>query len=189
MANRPRQLQILGHAQMTSPWLSSQWTLRSDAGELARVQRLGRIYASRVRLLDGREWLIEPCGAGEVHVLDEDLNEGARITRRSWLGRRWDITALSFMYELVSDPIPRRWEIGVGGAPIAELRGSPFSYNRIAINAQLNLPIEAVLLAWHVVARPWEAAAAPRGLVPVPKQAPSVRLSPAPPSRLSEEPI
>jgi hypothetical protein len=181
MTNRPRQLQILGHAEMRSPWFSSLWTLSTDAGRIAEVQRLGRIYASRARIADGREWLIEPCGAGEVHVLDADAGEVARITRRSWLGRRWDITASSFMYELTSRPAPRHWHIGVGGAPVAELHGSLTSYNRVDIDAQLSLPVETVLLAWHVVARPWEAAAAPRGLVPVPARPPEARLSPAPP--------
>lgn len=182
-------MQILGHATMASPWFSSIWTLRNDDAEVARIQRLGRIYASRVRLQDGRQWLIEPCGEGIVHLLDEDLNETARITRRSWLGRRWDITATNFSYELLSRPAPRRWQIGVGGAPIAEIQGSPLSYNRVDIEAQLNLPVEAVLLAWHVVARPWEAAAAPRGLIPVATEPPTIRrISPAPPTALTEEP-
>ena len=65
-----------------------------------------------------------------------------------------------------SDASPRRWRIEVGGSPLAEIRGSLISYNTVTIDAPLAIPTAVAVLAWHVIARPWEAAAAPRGLVP-----------------------
>jgi hypothetical protein len=67
----------------------------------------------------------------------------------------------------VSDPRPRRWSIQVGGSKTADIKGSLVSYNRVDVRASIGLPLSALLLAWHVIARPWEAAAEPRGLVPV----------------------
>ncbi len=173
-----RRPHILGHAELTSPWFSNQWRLLADTGEIARIVRLGRLYASAVTLADGDQWLIEPCGTGEVRVVEQDLGETARITRRSWLGRRWEIVGRNFLYDLVSLPTPRRWTIGLGGAVITDLKGSLISYNHVDIDAQLNMPVEAILLAWHVVARPWEAIAAPRGLVPAARPATQRRTAP-----------
>ena len=39
------------------------------------------------------------------------------------------------------------------------LPGSAVNYNRVRFNAPISIPISAGLLAWHVVARPWEAVA------------------------------
>ena len=72
-----------------------------------------------------------------------------------------------YNYELISDRRPRAWTISLGGSPIADFRGSLVSYNHVRGNSLIAVPMSAVLLAWHVIARPWEAAAEPRGLVPV----------------------
>lgn len=158
---------VVGSAEMTSRWFSNRWALRQGDRELASVRRLGRIYVSAADLGEGGRLLIEPCGQGTVHAVDAADEEVARIERRSWLGRRWEISGFGFQYELLSDPRPRKWHIAVSNAPIADITGSLASYNHVAIECGLALPVPAVLLAWHVVARPWEAAAEPRGLVPV----------------------
>ena len=105
-------------------------------------------------------------GQSTVSAVDEGQTEVARITRTSWWGRRWEISAQQFSYELISHPRPRRWAFAVGGAPVAELSGSLLSYNRVTVESNIGVPLIAVLLGWHVIARPWEAAAEPRGLVP-----------------------
>ena len=157
---------VYGLHELRSLWFSNRWHLLQNDEELATIRRFGRIYVSAVTLDDGTRWLIEPCGQGVVRALDEDGNEIARVIRRSWLGRRWDIVSIQFAYELISDPRPRRWAIAVGGAPAAQITGSLISYNKVAVEAAIGVPMAAVLLAWHVIARPWEAAAEPRGLVP-----------------------
>jgi hypothetical protein len=67
---------------------------------------------------------------------------------------------------LTSDPIPRRWTMRVGGHPVAQIAGTMWSYNKVTVVPVFALPVHAVLLSWHVLARPWEAAATPRVLLP-----------------------
>jgi hypothetical protein len=167
MALAPNRQMVYGELQLRSPWFSNRWRLVQADKELARITRLGRIYVSTVEMPDGTRWLQQPCGTGVVQAVDEAGNEFARITRRSWIGRRWDVTSPFFGYELVSDPRPRRWHIQVGGASAATMTGSPVSYNHVDVAASIGVPLAAVLLGWHVVARPWEAATEPRGLIPV----------------------
>jgi hypothetical protein len=164
--NQPHQQLIRGEAQLVSPWFSNQWSLFNHDVEIARLRRIPRLHISAAQFPDGTEWTIEPDGFAVVKAVDAHGTEVARITRRSWWGRRWDVAGTGFAYELVSDPIPRRWRFEVGGSPIAEIRGSLISYNTVTIDAPLSIPTAAAVLAWHVIARPWEAAAAPRGLVP-----------------------
>lgn len=166
MARIESQKLIRGEAQLVSPWFSNNWSLFSHGVEIARLRRIPRLYISTARFPDGTEWTIEPDGFAVVKAVDAQGTEVARITRRSWWGRRWDVAGAGFAYELVSDPIPRRWRIEVGGSTLAEIRGSLISYNAVTIDAPLSIPVAVAVLAWHVIARPWEAAAAPRGLVP-----------------------
>jgi hypothetical protein len=100
-----------------------------------------------------------------VQALDPDGEELARITRTSWFGRSWDIASKRWAYELKSDPRPRRWQVVVGGTSVAQISGSLVSYNRVKVDAPLAMPILVLALGWHVIARPWEAAAAPTTLV------------------------
>jgi hypothetical protein len=167
MSREPYRQMVYGELQLRSPWFSNQWRLLQHGEELARVTRLGRIYTSVVTVADGTRWVQQPAGTGVVQAVDELTNEFARVTRRSWIGRRWDLTSPHFGYELVSDPRPRRWRIEVGGAAAATITGSLVSYNRVDVNAAIGVPLAAVLLGWHVIARPWEAVAEPRGLIPV----------------------
>ncbi len=164
---------ITGDAELRSPWMSNRWTLTQRGETLATIRRLGRIYVSAVDLAGAGRLLIEPCGQGTVHALDANGAEVARIERQSWLGRRWWITGLGYNYTLVSDPRPRRWHITIANAPVATIEGSLMSYNRVDIRANLSLPPTSVLLAWHVIARPWEAATEPRGLIPVSRPGPA----------------
>ena len=164
--DRCQQQMVYGKLELRSPWFNSRWELRQDDQRLARLQRLGRLYVSRVELPDGCRWMLEPHGTGVVRAVNSDGTEIARVERLSWLGRRWNLVSQAFNYELDSHPRPRAWAITIGGATIAEIRGSLVSYNKVRVNALLGVPLAAVLLAWHVIARPWEAAAEPRGLVP-----------------------
>jgi len=157
---------VTGEVQLRSLWLSNQWRVIQNGVELATIRRHGRLYVSDVRLADGTQWLLEPHGAGIVRALETPGTEFARVVRRSWIGRRWDLVSQQFAYELISDPRPRRWHISVGGAAAAEISGSLVSYNAVTVTASIGVPLVGVLLAWHVIARPWEAAAEPRGLVP-----------------------
>lgn len=162
---KPQSL-IRGDAHLESPWFSNHWRLMNQGIELARLRRFPRLHVSAVQLADGTEWILEPDGFAVVKAVDSEGNEVGRVTRRSWWGRRWDVTGPGFSYELVSHPVPRRWRVEVGGSTFAEIRGSLISYNTVTIDAPLSLPTAAAVLAWHVIARPWEAAAAPKGLVP-----------------------
>ena len=159
---------ITGSAQLESSLFSNLWELHDSNGVIATVRRFGKMHVSTARLADGTEWLIEPAGWGTVRVMDDDY-EVAKITRLSMWGRRWNIEGFGFAYQLVSDPRPRSWHLEIGSNPLAQFRGGLFSYNSLAIETGLSVPVAAILLVWHVVARPWEAAAAPKGLV---KQAP-----------------
>jgi hypothetical protein len=157
---------VAGHAELNSSWFSNRWTLTQGDRELADVVRLGRLYVSAVDMPGVGRFHIEPHGDGVVRMVDDGDNELARIRRLSWVGRRWEIDSLGYTYELNSDPRPRRWHIAIANAPLATLEGSMISYNHVRIDAGLAMPVTAVLLAWHVIARPWEAAAEPRGLIP-----------------------
>jgi hypothetical protein len=171
MERRGQQLSIHGTARMTSPWFSPAWRLVDWQGvTVAEMRRYPRMHVSTVHFTDGTAWILEPEGWGVVRALDVERNEVGRVTRQSWMGRRWQITAPQWAYDLVSDPIPRRWHLAVGGATIATISGSLVSYNSVTVATVLAVPAAAVILAWHVIARPWEAAAAPRGLVPAPSR-------------------
>jgi hypothetical protein len=158
---------LLGTAEMRSRFGSNEWRLVQNDAVVATARRLARAYASAVRLESGEIWILEPEEWGIV-VARRDDDVIGRIERRSWLGRRWEVSGVGFAYDLVSRAAPRRWFLGVGGAPIAELQGSALTYNRFRIESGLSVPLVAVLLSWHVVVRPWEAAAEPRILRSLP---------------------
>lgn len=112
---------------------------------------------------DGRQWLIRPAGWGAVELVEGDLLL-ARAERRTWLGRVWDLTGESFGYELRARSMAlRRWSIELGGGTIATLTGGLASFNRLKVEAGIPIPLETVMLSWHVIVRAWEAAAASAG--------------------------
>jgi hypothetical protein len=168
MAERGLFTMVYGSAQLRSPLMSSRWRLDGADGEIATLRRQGRLHISRLYLPGGEEAVLVPEERSVVTALDDAGDELARITRTSWFGRRWDVSSKMWAYELVSDPRPRRWQITVGGTPVAQISGSLVSYNRVDIEAPLGVPLLVVALAWHVIARPWEAAAAPSTLVAAP---------------------
>ena len=158
---------VTGDAELLSSFGSNRWELRQRDEVLAVLRRLPRQRMSLVELADGTQWRIQPEGWGVVAALEEGV-PFARIVRRSWWGRHWTVESQAFSLELISRPRPRRWDIAIGGAPLAELSGSAISYNRLRITASVGVPLVAIVLAWQVVARPWEAAARPVELRPVP---------------------
>lgn len=164
--NRHRAPVVVGEAELRSPLFSNHWQLVQSGNVMAELHRLGRIYVTTADLADGGRLLMEPAGQGTVKAVDDAGAEVARIVRRSWIGRRWEITGLGYNYGLRSDPRPRRWHLEIANAPVTEFHGSVMSYNHVAIRSSLAVPVPAILLTWHVVARPWEAAAEPRGLIP-----------------------
>jgi len=157
---------LLGQVRFDSGFLSNEWRLTSSQARIGRFRRYPSLHLSRGWIGDAPVE-IRPEGWGTVVFLEEG-REAGRIIRRSWLGRRWDLTGSGFGYELVSEPLPRRWTLRIGGHPIAAISGTAWSYNRLRINADISVPAWALVLVWHVVVRPWEAAAEPRTLRPVP---------------------
>ena len=157
---------VYGNVQLRSPWFSNRWRVLHEGTEICQLRRLGRIYTSIVTLPDQRRWMLDPHGTGIVRAIDSEGTEFARVIRRSWIGRRWDLLSPHWNYGLVSHPRPRSWAIEIGGAPAAEIRGSLVSYNRVNVKAIIGVPLAVVLLGWHVIARPWEAVAEPSGLLP-----------------------
>jgi hypothetical protein len=144
---------------MRSPLFSRAWELRQNAGLVAVGRRHVWKRTSEVELNDGRHWLISPSGWGTVE-LTERSEVLANAERQTWLGRVWDLTGESFGYELRARSMAlRRWSIELGGGPIAHLDGGVASFNRLQIEANLPVPLEAVMLSWHIIVRAWEAAA------------------------------
>ncbi len=168
MAERGLFTTVYGQGELRSPLGSSRWRLFVNDNEIAMLRRLGRIHISRIHLPNGDEAVLAPEERSAVVALDPDGTELARITRESWFGRRWEITSKRWAYELISDPRPRRWHVSVGGTSVAQLTGSLVSYNRVTIDAPLGVPLLVIALGWHVIARPWEAAAAPSTLIASP---------------------
>ena len=157
---------ITGDATLDSPWFSNHWELRQGEHLVADIRRIARTYVSTADLGKLGRLVLEPTGRGTVHAIDEFGAEVGRITRRSWMGRHWEIAGNEFNYDLYSDHRPRRWHFSIANAPMAQVSGSMLSYNHVTVHSALAIPVPAVLLAWHVIARPWEAANEPRHLLP-----------------------
>jgi len=150
---------VLGEAELVSGLFSNQWQLVQRGEVLAKVIRKPRHCHTNVTLKDGTRWTLRPDGWGVVRAVEDDV-PFARATRESFWGNRWELSGLGFTYMLEHNGrIPRRWQLSVGREPAAWLRGSPVNYNRVRIDAPISIPMAAALLAWHVIARPWEAVA------------------------------
>lgn len=158
---------VVGDAELTSGLFSNEWQLVQRGEVLAKAIRRPRNCYTRVTLSDGTRWTLQPDGWGVVRAVEDDV-PFARAVRDSFWGNRWEVSGLGFGYQLRHDGrIPRRWQLAVGTEPAAWLRGSAINYNRVRIDAPISVPMAAVLLAWHVVARPWEAVAfAPELITP-----------------------
>lgn len=148
---------------MRSALFSNEWMLSQRGETLAAVKRLPRHHSSGVRLADGTRWILQPDGWGVVRAIEAGAPI-AKAVRETMLPRRWELSGVGFSYVLTPEgPWPRHWAVRLGEEPVMHLRGASLTYNRVKISAQVGVPMAAVLLAWHVIARPWEAAAfAPR---------------------------
>ena len=150
----------IGLVTIASPWFSRRWRFSGNSGPLAEATRNVAQRTSRVMLADGREWLLSPDGWGRVQLIEND-HVVATAERADFLGRTWDLHSDRFAYQLKSTSmLRRRWTIGPIGSPFAELNGGLVSFNRMELDSGLPIPLEAVTLAWQVIVRPWEAAAA-----------------------------
>ncbi len=156
---------VSGECTFTSPLFSNRWTVRSGGEVLATIARRPGLHTSELTLADGTEIRLQPSGWGTVVALDR-AKEVGRIVRRSWWGRRWDVISPTFGYVLTSDPMPRRWTIRVGNEPVGHLTGGFLSYNRLTIRTDVAFQVLPLVMAWQVLARPWEAAASPGLLLP-----------------------
>ena len=145
--------------------MSNRWRLLQGTRVLADLQRVPSRHVSLLRLADGPGLELRPAGWGTVVAVQGDTEVG-RVVRQSWWGRRWQLTGPGFACDLTSDPMPRRWSLRFGTEPVGRLSGAPLSYNHLAVHTDLAVPVVSLALAWHVLARPWEAAAAPGALVP-----------------------
>lgn len=152
-----------GSGEMRSAFLSRDWELRKEGGLIAVGRRQVWRRTSEVELRDGRHWLISPAGWGTVELTERD-DVLARGERLNWIGRAWDLSGESFAYELRAESMAlRKWAIELGGGPVAHLHGGLASFNRLRIEAILPVPLEAIMLGWHIIVRAWEAAASAAG--------------------------
>lgn len=154
-----------GEARFRSRLFSNHWILLQGDEVLARIERIPSRHSSELLLPGTASLTIEPEGWGTVIARDELGDEQGRIVRRSWWGRAWELTVPGFAADLTSDPRPRRWSLRLGSEPVARLAGGLATYNSVDVRADVAVPVLAVVLAWHVVARPWEQAATPGTLV------------------------
>lgn len=160
-----RLLNVLGDARLRSPMFSDRWVMTAHGEVIAELVRHPRLHTSSVMTTEGTFVLVPREWGTVVAYLDEQ--ERARIERASWWGRRWELKSTEFSMSLTSDPMPRRWTLRVGNEPMGRLAGGWLTYNRLDVHTDLSVPIIGIALAWHVVARPWEQASAPRSLVPI----------------------
>jgi hypothetical protein len=156
---------VSGDCRFTSAAFSNRWSLACSGEPVAEMRRRPRSHVSEVALADGTELTLVPEGWGAVVARDAGGKELGRIVRRSWWGRRWDLESPTFGLTLTSDPLPRRWRLRVGDHEIGRLSGGLLSYNRLLVQVDVAVQVIPLVLAWHVLARPWEAAAAPSALV------------------------
>lgn len=162
----PRAPVVIGGCRFRSVVLSNRWVLEQSDRQLALARRVPSRHVSEVVLADGGTFEIRPQGWGTVVAVDDADTEIGRVVRTSWLGRSWDLSTPSFACRLTSDPLPRRWSLRIGTEPVGRLAGSPVSYNRLRVHTDVAVPVVGLTLAWHVLARPWEAASAPVSLIP-----------------------
>jgi len=161
----PRVPTVVGDCRFESALLSNRWRLVQGQKVLAELQRVPTRHISLLRLPDRTLIELRPFGWGTVIAYQGD-EEVARVERRSWWGRRWELHGPGFACALTSDPLPRHWSLRYGNEPVGRLVGALFSYNRLNVHTDVAVPVASLALAWHVLARPWEAAAAPGALVP-----------------------
>jgi hypothetical protein len=147
---------VIGDCRFESRLFSNRWRLVQRNLAIADLRRMPSRHVTMLHLPDQQPLQLRPAR----------WNEYGRIERQSWWGRRWEISGSGFACALTSDPLPRRWTLRFGSEPVARLSGTPWSYNQLAVSTHVAVPVTVLALAWHVLARPWEAAAAPGALIP-----------------------
>jgi hypothetical protein len=155
---------VMGEGAFRSLPFSNHWSLIHKGETIAHLRRIPSRHTSEIDLPDGTRLELVPEGWGTVVAL-EDGEERSRIERRSWWGRSWEISGPGFGCLMTSDLMPRRWTLRIGNEPAGRLAGTILSYNRLDVQTDVAIPASALALAWHVIARPWEQAAAPGVLV------------------------
>jgi hypothetical protein len=168
---------VIGDCRFSSGFMSNRWFLTRGDDMLAEMRRIPSRHVSEVLLADGTIYEIRPEAWGTVVAISDEAELG-RIVRTSWWGRSWDLTGPGFACALTSDPLPRRWSLRIGTEPVGRLKGSPLSYNRLAVHTDVAVPVSGLTLAWHILVRPWEAAAAPVALVPGERRPDAYRVVP-----------
>lgn len=114
-------------------------------------------------LADGTEWWIAHDGWDDIVVYDAADTRIAHAHRKDVLGRTWDLDVGRTSFELACESmLRRRWTLGPPGAPFASVHGGMVSFNSMRIETGLSIPIGSALLAWQIIVRSWEAAAASR---------------------------
>jgi hypothetical protein len=156
---------VLGDCRFESRFLSNHWRLLKGDEVIAEMTRVPARHISVVHLPDGSEQVLRPANWGTVAAFEQGEERG-RIVRASWWGRSWEVATPEFACTLSCDPPPRRWSLRFGSERFGRLSGTLFSYNRMEVHTDLMVPITALALAWHVLARSWELAAAPGQLLP-----------------------
>jgi hypothetical protein len=151
---------LRGAATIRSPLFSRTWTVSQGDTMMATAHRAVWRRTSKVVLPDGTSWKIAPAGWGRLEVTSGG-DVLAVAERSTWLGRQWSIDSPRFAYMLTARSMfLRRWTIDLGDHPVATLRGGAFSFNRIDVDAGTGIPLEVVMVSWHLIVRAWEAAAA-----------------------------
>jgi len=156
---------VYGACRFESALLSNRWRLVQGRQVLAELQRVPTRHISLLRLPDRTLIELRPSGWGTV-IAYRGAEEVGRVARRTWWGRHWELSGPGFACALSSDPLPRHWSLRYGNEPVGHLRGGWLTYNRLDVQTHVAIPVASLALAWHVLARPWEAAAAPGALVP-----------------------
>ncbi len=151
---------LRGSAAFRSPVFSRSWTLSQGESIVATARRAVWRRTSAIELPDGTTWEISPAGWGKLEATAGDVTL-ARAERLGWLGRKWTIDSPRFGYILSARSMAlRRWTIDLGDHPVAQLQGGKLSFNRLEVEAGSGVPLEVIMLAWHIIVRAWEAAAA-----------------------------
>lgn len=151
---------LKGTAEFRSPVFSRTWALRQGDTIVANAHRAVWRRTSTIDLPDGARWEIVPAGWGKLEVTAAGAVL-ARAERQGWLGRKWMIDSPRFGYFLSASSMAlRRWTVDLGDHPVAQLQGGKLSFNRLEVEAGSGVPLEVIMLAWHIIVRAWEAAAA-----------------------------
>jgi len=143
---------LKGQATIRSPLFSRTWTVAQGGEVLATAHRAVWRRTSTVQLVDGSTWEISPAGWGILEVRSGDDSLGV-AERTNLFGRFGYVLSARSM-------LLRKWTIDLGDHPVGRLTGGTFSFNRIDVDAGSGIPLEVIMLSWHIIVRAWEAAAA-----------------------------